>query len=215
MENEMTTLNRQLHGSKTHKAGSDPACPVCKRFKDFSRLIHEIGAQHTCDVAGPLDSTLSFYIVSGKTFIVQWFGKDGVDGFDVYRVLTTSNLVAATFDALRSYASRSIFECDKPIMVESPAGSGKYREMLAPKYAKNGDVMHSDECQMAFGRKDARCPRCIELMPGMAPRARFGGRETQAQRDARQCAEVREHFHSHSHKHLSGGCGPVCTFGEW
>ena len=85
--------------------------------------------------------------------------------------------------------------------------------LLAPNYAKNGDVMHSDGCKMSFGRKDARCPRCIELMAGSEPRARFGGRETRQQIDARQCAEVREHFASH--KHLSGGCGPVCTFGEW
>jgi len=85
--------------------------------------------------------------------------------------------------------------------------------LLAPKYAKNGDVMHSDGCQMAFAKKDPRCPRCIELMAGMPARARFGGRQTRAQMDARQCAEIRDHFNSH--KHLSGGCGPVCTFGEW
>jgi len=85
--------------------------------------------------------------------------------------------------------------------------------LLAPKYAKNGDIMHSDGCQMAFGRKDSRCPRCIELMNGSKPRARFGGRQTRAQIDARLCEEIREHFRSH--KHLSGGCGLVCTFGEW
>lgn len=122
-------MNRQLHGSKTHKQGNDPACPVCQRFRQFSELIDEIGARHTMDVDGPLDSVLSFYIVSGKTFVVQWFGKDKVDGFDIYGVLTTSNKVTDTFTALRSYASRSIFECDKPIMVESPMGSGKYREV--------------------------------------------------------------------------------------
>ena len=85
--------------------------------------------------------------------------------------------------------------------------------LLAPKYAKNGDLMHSDDCCMAFGRKDTRCPRCIELISGAAPRARFGGRETRAQIDARQCREIADHFRSH--KHMSGGCGPVCTFGEW
>ena len=85
--------------------------------------------------------------------------------------------------------------------------------MLTPKYAKNGDLMHSDGCQMAFGRKDHSCPRCIELINGASPRARFGGRETFAQADARRVQEIRAHFASH--KHTSGGCGPVCTFGEW
>lgn len=82
-----------------------------------------------------------------------------------------------------------------------------------PRYAKNGDLMHSENCSMKFGRKDAQCPRCIELMSGSAPRARFGGRQTFAQRDAQACKEIAAHFTSH--KHLSGGCGPVCTFGEW
>jgi len=85
--------------------------------------------------------------------------------------------------------------------------------MYTAKHAKNGDSMHSDECQMSYGRKDANCPRCVELMSGAKPRARFGGRETRAQRDARQCEEIRAHFSSH--KHLSGGCGVICTFGEW
>jgi hypothetical protein len=85
--------------------------------------------------------------------------------------------------------------------------------LLEPKYAKNGDVMHSDACQMAFGRKDMRCPRCIELIGGSSPRARFGGRKARAERDQKLCAEIRAHFQSH--KHLSGGCGVVCTFGEW
>ena len=85
--------------------------------------------------------------------------------------------------------------------------------MKTAKYAKNGDLMHSDDCAMSFGRKDAECPRCVELMAGAAPRARFGGRMTRTERDQKACAEVREHFQSY--KHLSGGCGVVCTFGEW
>jgi len=85
--------------------------------------------------------------------------------------------------------------------------------LLAPKYAKNGDIMHSDGCRMSFGKKDAHCPRCIELMSGSAPRARFGGRMTRAERDVQACKEITAHFQSH--KHLSGGCGVVCTFGEW
>ena len=85
--------------------------------------------------------------------------------------------------------------------------------MKTPKYAKNGDLMHSDDCCMSFGRKDADCPRCVDLIRGAKPRLRFGGRKTAAEIDAQRCVEIKEHFASA--KHLSGGCGSVCTFGEW
>lgn len=82
--------------------------------------------------------------------------------------------------------------------------------LLVPKYAKNGDIMHSEGCKMAFGKKDQRCSRCIELMCG-APKRSWS--PSFKQRDAQACREVQAHFDSHKHK--SGGCGPVCTFGEW
>ena len=72
-------------------------------------------------------------------------------------------------------------------------------------------VKHSDDCKMVFGRKDPNCPRCQELLAGSAPRQWNGSRRIE--NDRRLCVEIREHFHSH--KHLSGGCGPVCMFGEW
>lgn len=62
----------------------------------------------------------------------------------------------------------------------------------------------------AFGRKTVGCPRCDELLAGAKPVQWASSRQ---QRDRQQAAEVRAHFTSH--KHLSGGCGPVCTFGEW
>jgi hypothetical protein len=72
-------------------------------------------------------------------------------------------------------------------------------------------TQHSESCKMAFGRKDLNCPRCRELMSGSPARQWSGSRR--ADNDRRRCAEIREHFRSH--KHLSGGCGVVCTFGEW
>jgi hypothetical protein len=30
---------------------------------------------------------------------------------------------------------------------------------------------HKDDCKMTFGRKDATCPRCAELLAGAAPRS--------------------------------------------
>jgi len=66
---------------------------------------------------------------------------------------------------------------------------------------------HSAGCKMVFGRKDPSCPRCQELLAGSKPR------QWAISNDQRRCAEIKEHFASH--KHLSGGCGPVCTFGEW
>ena len=69
---------------------------------------------------------------------------------------------------------------------------------------------HAADCKMVFGRKDANCPRCQELMAGSKPRAGWIGFK---ERDRRACIEIAAHFASH--RHLSGGCGPVCTFGEW
>jgi hypothetical protein len=61
-----------------------------------------------------------------------------------------------------------------------------------------------------FGRRVDGCPRCAELNAG-APVVQWA--PSRAKQDAQRCHEIREHFTSH--KHLSGGCGPVCTFGEW
>lgn len=59
----------------------------------------------------------------------------------------------------------------------------------------------------SFGRKTAGCPRCDELISGAAPRS------WAKSNDKRRCEEISAHFASP--RHLSGGCGPVCTFGEW
>jgi hypothetical protein len=62
-----------------------------------------------------------------------------------------------------------------------------------------------------FGRKTPGCPRCDQLLASAAPVVWRGNR---SQREAAQrCREIDAHFRSH--RHLSGGCGPVCTFGEW
>lgn len=60
-----------------------------------------------------------------------------------------------------------------------------------------------------FGRLAPRgeCRRCDELRFGAPPVEWAKGR------DALRCEEIRSHFASA--KHQSGGCGPVCTFGEW
>jgi hypothetical protein len=78
------------------------------------------------------------------------------------------------------------------------------------KKSTNPTTKHSVDCKMAFGRKDRNCPRCQQLLNG-APPVKWS--ESFKQRDARRCAEIADHFKSH--KHLSGGCGVVCTFGEW
>lgn len=61
-----------------------------------------------------------------------------------------------------------------------------------------------------FGHKTPGCPRCDELLAGAKP---VQWARSRRQDDAQRSAEVRAHFASHGH--LSGGCGPVCTFGEW
>jgi hypothetical protein len=59
-----------------------------------------------------------------------------------------------------------------------------------------------------FGRLSPKeCPRCFELSVG-APAVQW-----RKSADAIRCEEIRAHFRSE--RHLSGGCGVVCTFGEW
>ena len=72
------------------------------------------------------------------------------------------------------------------------------------------DTKHKADCKRVWSRYDATCCRCAELIAGAAPRKGWNSR---AANDARQCAEIHAHFSSE--KHRSGGCGPVCTFGEW
>lgn len=86
----------------------------------------------------------------------------------------------------------------------------KYQEGKTMAWAKSEGTRHSADCKMAFGRKDPNCPRCKELMSGSAPRQ---WAPSFAQRDRQACREIESHFASQ--KHRSGGCGPVCTFGEW
>lgn len=77
-------------------------------------------------------------------------------------------------------------------------------------------MKHSAECKRVFGRYDANCPRCKELMAGARPREGWQ-REyyaRQAQRDAQREAAVQAHF-APGGPHAQGLCGPVCTFGEW
>jgi hypothetical protein len=80
---------------------------------------------------------------------------------------------------------------------------------------RTGDTKHAVDCKRVFSRYDAACPRCQELMAGGKARAGWqtGYFARKAQRDAQHLAGIDAHFKSEAH--LSGACGPVCTFGEW
>jgi len=80
-------------------------------------------------------------------------------------------------------------------------------------WTKSNTTKHTcnDGSGPAFGRKTPGCPRCDELLAGAAP-VQWAG-STRRQDDARRSAEIHAHFTGQ--RHLSGGCGPVCTFGDW
>lgn len=88
-------------------------------------------------------------------------------------------------------------------------------EMYPAVHNKDGSLAHSSSCQMAFGRKDKRCPRCVEMLNGAPSRDGWQKKYYAIKKrdEERDRASITAHFNSH--KHLSGGCGPVCTFGEW
>jgi hypothetical protein len=62
---------------------------------------------------------------------------------------------------------------------------------------------------VVFGRKEPGCVRCGQLMAGAPARQGWGRRSYSVTDPVR---EVRDHFDGQRHK--SGGCGPVCTFGD-
>lgn len=70
---------------------------------------------------------------------------------------------------------------------------------------------------LPFGKRDPKgeCPRCKQLDDGAEPRTLgwVEAKERRESNDARQARELQAHFASV--KHRSGGCGVVCTFGDW
>jgi len=78
-------------------------------------------------------------------------------------------------------------------------------------WAKREGTRHAADCRMAFGRKDPSCPRCQELLAGAPARQWSGARAREMEAERSRAI----HAHFASRKHQSGGCGPVCTFGEW
>lgn len=71
-------------------------------------------------------------------------------------------------------------------------------------------VVHKSNCARVFNKYDSTCPRCQELMQGAKPREGWGNRKRE--QEARDLRGISAHFKSE--KHLRGGCGPVCTFGD-
>lgn len=71
-----------------------------------------------------------------------------------------------------------------------------------------------------FGKKTPGCPRCDELIDGAAP-VTWAGSEHKCPKCGRRqpctglCDSCSNTAHFASEKHRSGGCGPVCTFGDW
>lgn len=72
-------------------------------------------------------------------------------------------------------------------------------------------TQHKPDCNMAFGRKDATCPRCIELLAGAPVRAGWQKQYFAVKRshDAQRSFEIRNHDCKVS------SCAVVCTFGDW
>lgn len=66
---------------------------------------------------------------------------------------------------------------------------------------------------LPFGKRDPKgeCPRCKELDAGAEPRTWAGS--VAVQDEALRAQEITAHFASA--KHRSGGCGVVCTYGDW
>ena len=74
-----------------------------------------------------------------------------------------------------------------------------------------------------FGHKTPGCPRCDELLAGAAPvvqdwrpkRCGCGQPAQPGYLGTPVCRRCEYAQHVNGQRHRSGGCGPVCTFGEW
>lgn len=84
-------------------------------------------------------------------------------------------------------------------------------EMLPAVYAKDGSLKHSTQCQMSFGRKDERCPRCVEMLNGAPAR---GGWQ-QRYYSQKKLEEERAILSIRNHDCKKSNCGHVCTHGDW
>lgn len=66
---------------------------------------------------------------------------------------------------------------------------------------------HAVGCTASFGRKDATCPRCCELLAGSPSRggwqrAHFAGKASASVVVGKHCCKT-------------AGCQSVCTYGDW
>jgi hypothetical protein len=79
-------------------------------------------------------------------------------------------------------------------------------------HTAKGETKHAADCKMSFGRKDASCPRCQELLAGAPARKGWQTEHFAAKsaREEQQKAAIRAHFAPNG-PHAKGECGPVCT----
>lgn len=86
--------------------------------------------------------------------------------------------------------------------------------MYTATYNKNGTLKHSNECKMAFGKKDSQCLRCVEMINGAAPRSGWQKSyfEMKAQNDFMH--EQQRQKHNQTCKICTGQVRGICTFGE-
>jgi hypothetical protein len=66
-----------------------------------------------------------------------------------------------------------------------------------------------------FGRKVDGCPRCAELAAGFPARTHPGVEARQRKTANAQLDQDALTAHFASERHRTGGCGLVCTFGDW
>ena len=78
-------------------------------------------------------------------------------------------------------------------------------------WKKQMGTRHNVDCSRAFKNYDPQCPRCQELANGAEARQGWG--PSRRELDLMAASSVSAHFSSE--RHLSGGCGVVCTYGEW
>ena len=80
--------------------------------------------------------------------------------------------------------------------------------MYTPTYTKKGQLTHSHQCKMVFGRKDAECPRCQELLNGTSVARKGWQAEYYANKKGEEEAKIESIRNHDCKKH---GCLNVCV----
>lgn len=85
-----------------------------ERFRVVREWLAKIKAEHVNAVKLRVGfnerasgGVLDFYVANGKVFMIQWFGHDGIDGWEIWHPASSDELAQSSFQAAEKYLGLS------------------------------------------------------------------------------------------------------------